>query len=177
MTDVIYESFLRQQLQEGLALSRASDLVELVPTDDELPAKYLARFHCKGLVKRGSTVEVASRFEVGIRFPPDYLRRADPNAVLTWLGPRNVFHPNISDRAPVACIGAILPANPLVDLLYRVWEVITYRKRTTNEFDALNTAACQYARNHAARFPIDPRPLKRQTRHIQALVSERSARP
>ena len=44
--DRIYESFLAHQLREGLALSRASDLVELVPADDELPVRYLARFHC-----------------------------------------------------------------------------------------------------------------------------------
>ncbi len=161
--DRIFDSFLAHQLREGLALSRASDLVEIVPADDELPSRYLARFHCKGLVKRGSTVEVASRFEVGIRFPPDYLRRADPNGVLTWLGPRNVFHPNISDRVPVICVGPFQPGMSLVDLIYQVYEVISYQKVTMREDDALNTEACVWARRHQDRFPLDRRPLRRRT--------------
>ena len=161
--DRIYESFLAHQFREGLALSRASDLVEIVPADDELPSRYLARFHCKGLVKRGSTVEVASRFEVGIRFPPDYLRRADPNAVLTWLGPRNVFHPNISYQMPVICVGRLAPGTSLVDLIYQVYEVISYQKVTMREDDALNTHACGWARRHRDRFPVDRRPLRRRT--------------
>ncbi len=163
MTDVIYESFLRQQLQEGLALSRASDLVELVPTDDELPAKYLARFHCKGLVKRGSTVEVANRFDVGIRFPSDYLRRSEPTEVLTWLGPRAVFHPNISDWLPVMCVGRLAPGTSLVDLIYQIYEVISYQKVTMVEDDALNRDACVWARQNRDRYPVDRRPLRRRT--------------
>jgi hypothetical protein len=45
----------------------------------------------------------AERFVVGIWFPDDYLRAADPFTVLTWLEPRAAFHPNI--RAPFMCIG------------------------------------------------------------------------
>ena len=60
--DLVYESFLGQQLRDGLALSRESDLVELIPIGHELPTRYLARFRCKGLVKPGSSVEVANRF-------------------------------------------------------------------------------------------------------------------
>ena len=81
--DRILDSFLAHQLREGLALSRASGLVEIIPADDELPSRYLARFHCKGLVKRGSTVEVASRFEVGIRFPPRRRRHRVPAGATT----------------------------------------------------------------------------------------------
>ena len=174
--DRIYESFLGQQLRDGLALSRASDLVELVPMGDELPTKYLARFRCKGLVKSGSTVEVANRFDVGIRFPPDYLRRAEPLEVLTWIGPRDVFHPNISDLLPVICIGRLAPGTSLVDLIYQVYEVISYQKVTMREDDALNGAACAWARRNRNRFPVDRRPLRRRT--LTALqVSEDGGRP
>ncbi len=173
----IFHGFLQHQQEQGQKLADDSDLLELFPLGKSPAQRYIARYSCRGLIRTTEgEVQEADRFEVGIYFDREYLRRAAPH-VLTWLGPREVFHPNISDRAPVACIGAIRPANPLVDLLYRVWEVITYRKKTTNEFDALNAVACQYARNHASRFPIDPRPLKRQTRYIQAQVSDGSARP
>ena len=35
--DLVYESFLGQQLRDGLALSRESDLVELIPIGHDLP--------------------------------------------------------------------------------------------------------------------------------------------
>ena len=102
----------------------------------------------------------ASRFEVGIWFPSDYLRRAEPWEVLTWLGPRRVFHPNISDRMPVICVGRLAPGTWLVDLLYQVFEIISYQKVTMREDDALNPAACAWARENQHRFPVDRRPLK-----------------
>ena len=160
--DRIYESFLGQQRLDGLALSRESDLVELVPMGDELPTRYLTRFRCKGLVKRNSSVEVANRFDVGIRFPPDYLRRAEPTEVLTWIGPRDVFHPNISDLLPVICIGRLAPGTALIDLVYQVYEVISYQKVTMREDDALNGEACVWARRNRDRLPVDRRPLQRR---------------
>jgi hypothetical protein len=48
----------------------------------------------------------------------------------------------------------------LVDLLFQCFEVITYQKVTMREDDALNHAACAWAREHQQRFPIDRRPLK-----------------
>ena len=161
--DPIYESFLDRQLSEGLALSRASDLFELVPIDGDHPTKYLARFRCHGLTRRGSTVDVADHFDVGIRFPPDYLRRVEPTEVLTWLGPREVFHPNIAAVLPFICVGPIPPGTSLVDLVYQVYEVISYQKVTMREDDALNAEACAWARRNRERFPVDRRPLRRRT--------------
>ena len=161
--DPIYASFLARQLSEGLALSQASDLFELIPMDEDQPTKYLVRFRCKGLVKRGQAVDVADRFDVGIRFPSDYLRRVDPCDVLTWLGPREVFHPNISAVLPFICIGPIPPGTSLVDLVYQVFEVVSYQRVTMREDDALNGEACVWARSHRDRFPVDRRPLRRRT--------------
>ena len=172
--DQILQDFLQYQQQEGLKLADNSDLLELFLLGPSPVQRYIARYSCRGLIRTAEgKIQEADRFELGIFFPHDYLREAGPH-VLTWLGPREVFHPNISDRAPVACIGTIHPSTPLVSILTRVWQTITYRKRTTNEDDALNLAACQWARNHADRFPIDPRPLRRQARRIHARVSERS---
>jgi hypothetical protein len=49
-------------------------------------------------------------------------------------------------------------------------------KVTMREDDALNRAACQWARQHPERFPVDRRPLKRRavTLHMSD-VSERAS--
>jgi hypothetical protein len=162
MTDRVFDAFLRRQLDEGLALARESDLVRLAPIGD--PAdRFVVSFTCKGLVQQapGEIVE-AEYFEVGILFPSDYLRCANPFQVLTWLGPRTIWHPNISGDAPVICVGRLTPGTSLVDLIYQVFDIITWNKVTMREDDALNRAACEWARGNPARFPVDRRPLKRR---------------
>jgi len=169
MTDKILEGYLRRQLEEGIALAESSDLVDLTPADDKgLPQRFAVEFRCKGLVRRADRddeIVEADRFAVGIRFPSDYLRRVEPMEVLTWLGPRNVWHPNI--LAPVICVGRLAPGTPLVDIVYQVFELITYNKATVREDDALNPAACQWARHNMHRFPIDRRALKRRTLRLE----------
>jgi hypothetical protein len=176
MTDRVLASFLARQQEEGLALAAESDLVRLLPLG--VPAdRYLVEFRCKGLVERaaGEIVE-ADRFQVAVRFPADYLRTVNPFQVLTFLGPRNVWHPNIAATKPVICVGRLAPGTGLVDLIYQVFEILTWHKVTMREDDALNRAACEWARGHRDRFPVDRRPLKRRpvAAHI-ADISDRSA--
>jgi hypothetical protein len=161
MTDKVLAAFLARQREEGMALAAASDLLELVPVDGPLRQRYLADFRCKGLVQTesGEIVE-AERFVLGIWFPEHYLRQADPFHVLTWLEPRQMFHPNVV--APFICIGHLAPGTSLVDLLYRCFEIITYNKVTMRDDDALCRSACSWARRNQHRFPIDGRPLKRR---------------
>ncbi len=159
--DPVFEAFLTRQYEEGMALAAQSDLLELIPLGGTPPNRYIARFTCDGLIRLpNGQVTGAHRFEVGIWFPSDYLRRAEPLEVLTWLGPRRVFHPNISDQWPVICVGRLTPGTWLVDLLYQCFEIISYQKVTMREDDALNAAACAWAREHQDRFPTDRRPLK-----------------
>ena len=163
MPDLVFNGFLERQREDGLALSDASDLLDLEPEPADPPARYLARLRCKGLVRsRAGEIETASFFLVGITFPSDYLRRAEPVEVLAWLGPRNVFHPNISGMPPMICAGPIAPGTSLVDLLHRVFEIVTYQRVTMREDDALNHAACVWAKQHQDRFPVDARPLRRR---------------
>jgi hypothetical protein len=163
MIDRILDAFLRQQHKEAMALSEESDLIRLFPVGQP-PNRYVVQLQCTGLVQQ-ETLEVveANRFEVGIQFPADYLRTANPFQVMTWLGPPNVFHPNIATNASVICVGRVAPGTGLVDLIYQVFEIVTWRKVTMREDDALNRAACQWARQHPDRFPVDRRPLKRRT--------------
>jgi len=162
MADRILNAFLTRQREEGLALAAQSDLLSLQPIDGASD-RYVAEFRCTGLVERApGHVEEASLFHVGVWFPSTYLRQADPFRVLTWLGPRQIWHPNISATLPVICVGRLAPGTGIVDLLYQVFEIVTWNKVTMREDDALNHRACQWARQHPERFPVDRRPLKRR---------------
>jgi hypothetical protein len=156
----VFQAFLRQQHDEGAALARDSSILDLLPLGD--PAdRFIARYTCRGLVRdlTGAIAE-AEEFAVGIWFPGDYLRRANPFEVLTWLGPSHVWHSNIS--APFICVGRLVPGMGLVDLLYQCWQIITWNKATIREDDALNREACEWARHHLGQLPVDTRPLKRR---------------
>jgi hypothetical protein len=168
MQDKILESFLERQQQEGLELARSSDLVDLFPLDGPPAQHYRLSFRCQGLVRSADgAVETADRFEIGVHFPSDYLRRADTFHVLTWFGPRNVFHPNISGGKPFICIGRLTPGTSLVDIIYQCFEIITCNKVTMRDDDALNHEACAWARRNQHLFPIDKRPLKRRTLEVE----------
>jgi len=174
MPDRILEAFLARQEHEGRVLAAQSDLLTLVPIGS--PAdRYLIEFRCKGLVERepGEVVE-ANRFQVGVCFPSNYLRVANPFRVITWLGPHNVWHPNISATEPVICVGRLEAGTGLVDILYQLFEIISWNKVTMREDDALNVAACQWARRNPHRFPVDRRPLKR--RPVAIRVDDRANR-
>ncbi len=164
MTDRIFDAFLTSQHADALALNADSDLIALsFPEVASGPHRqYIAEFSCGGLVHSHSRgVEEARRFTVGLTFPSDYLRRVEPSEVLTWLGPFEIWHPNI--RPPFICVGRLSPGTPLTDLLYQCFEIISYQKVTMREDDALNIDACSWARQHQSRFPVDPRPLKRRS--------------
>jgi hypothetical protein len=164
MHDPVLTGFLGQQREQAMALNGDSDLVEIQPMAGDPPSRYRVELRCKGLVRSvDGAVNEADRFEIGIWFPSDYLRRADPFQVLTWLGPPDVFHPNISDIVPLICIGRLSRGTSLVNIVYRLFDLVTYSNVTMVEHDALNRAACAWARENRHRFPIDRRPLKRRT--------------
>ena len=159
MQDPVLEAFLQGQYQAALALNASSDLVRLIAIDDA-PARttYVAEFACKTLVLSNGDVVSVDRSAVGIRFPANYLRVFDTAQVFTWLGPREIWHPNIV--SPSICVGNLVPGTPLLDLLYQLFDIITYSNVTVDERDALNRAACAWARANLDRFPVDRRPMK-----------------
>jgi hypothetical protein len=169
--DPIFEQFFRRQCEEGLALAAESDLLELTVCP-VAPPSFVATYRCRGLVRLDDgRIEQANFFQAGIWFPPDYLRRVDPFQILRWFGPANVWHPNISDTWPLICVGRLTPGTPLVDLLYQIFEIITYVKVTPREDDSLNKACCAWARANQHRFPVDRRPLKRRKLNLEAQPS------
>jgi hypothetical protein len=156
MRDPILESFLAQQLHDAAHLTASSAITEALPLDLQ---HYVLRFRCKGLVQQGSDApRIHERFDVGIYFPASYLRLAHPpGLILQWLGPAEVFHPNI--RGHAICLGPITPGEGLIDLAFRVFEVITFHRCSPH--DPLNADAAQWVRHHAHELPLDRRPLLR----------------
>lgn len=171
MSDKTYESFLQRQREEAMALANASDLLKLVPEDAGLPSRYIALFAARGLVENGpGKVEEFGAFHVGLWMPHDYLLRAEPPQVLTYLGPHpRPWHPNI--RPPFICMH-LRPGTPLVNLLYALFEMWTWSLRETRD-DGLNPAAAQWARaQDPHRFPTDRRALKRRRLNLEVHDSE-----
>jgi len=162
MTDATRIGFLNRQYEEGTRLATASDRFHLLPIGPTPPERYGVVFTCAGLVKspQDGTIIEARRFEVGIWFPSDYLRRASMPQVLYWLGPSNVFHPNIHGPKGAICVGRLIPGTSLVDILYQVYEMITWQKARLDH--ALNWEAAAWARSNRQRLPVDRRPLKRR---------------
>jgi hypothetical protein len=164
-------NFLRNQRIKGMELAAASDILQLVPVNGPLgePQLYIARFHCKSLVKQSAGQIVPSDLsQVAIAFHDDHLRRADNYEVLTWMHPHNAFHPNI--RPPVICVGErfMTRGKGLVEILYQLHSVIIFNKWAAAR--GLNEEACQWARRHSGLFPTDPRPLKRRRIEVEMCV-------
>lgn len=157
----IRESFLRHQHAAITELAAHSDVVEILQHSQVPPEAYILRFHCKGLVKTEAGIEEADWFDVGIRFPEDYQRRIEIAEVVTVLWPPTIFHPNI--RFPFVCLGNVRPGTDLKDLVYQLYEIITFHNFGMNEGNALNAEACSWARRNQERFPLERRPLRRRT--------------
>lgn len=165
--DTVFEHFLQRQIEEGLKLAAESDLLDLEVCQFP-PPTFVATYRCKGLVRLydGSIAE-ANHFQAALWFPPDYLRRAEAFEVLRWFGPPNTWHPNISDTMPLICVGRIAPGTGLVDLLYQIFDIISYNKFTPLENNCMNRACCSWARENLDKFPIDKRPLKRRRLNLE----------
>ena len=164
--DPIYDSFMHRQLEEGTELARSSDLLRL-HVSPTAPPHFVAEFLCDGLVREGmGEIRVANEFHIGIWFPPDYLRRSDPFEMLRLFTP-GVWHPNVSREFPVICIGRLTPGTPLVDILYQLFDILTFKKYNPRENDSLNKTACAWARENHDLFPVDRRALKRRPLHLE----------
>lgn len=158
MTDSVFNNFLRKQHEKAMELAAASAILRLAVEDATPPRRYIARFTCRSVIKtQGSEPrEVESQFDFGIRLPDDYLRSPEPNHVVTVFRPWSIFHPNVA--GPFICLGRLTAGTSVDDVLYQIYEIITYQEWNAN--DALNRDAAEWARANQDRFPIDRRPLK-----------------
>ena len=175
--DRVFESFLKSEYDEINKLAADSDILEVLPLPrdgtsqaarpaEAPPQKYILRFRCKGFVREGSVMSEWDDWAVGVWFPEDYLRQAGAASVLTWLSPANPAHPNV--RPPWTCTGELAPGTGLVEIAYRLYDMIRMENVTCVETDALQPELCSWARSKiaAGEFPVDMRPLKRRSRHL-----------
>jgi len=159
--DRIFESFLERQHAEAMALAGSSDRIAVLPEHVTPPRNYVVHFDCRTMVHASGEVQPSTGCNVLFRFPPDYLRVVrDPGSIVALLSPDNLYHPNVAP--PFMCIGKIAPGTSLCELIYQVYEVLTFAKVTPNEGDSLNRDACAWARRNMQRFPLDARPLRRR---------------
>jgi len=109
-----------------------------------------------------------------IHFPMDYLRSVDPYLylrVVTVLHP-DFFHPNIRIPQGWVCLGHnFQPGTPLADLIYHLYEIVTYQNTTVDERDAYNTEACRYLRLHKT-MKISAPPLFRKDLKLNVTVEK-----
>jgi hypothetical protein len=162
VTDQVFPGFLEGQYHAADHLVRQSDILELTPLG-EAPfiTRYIAEFHCAslGFNRVSREVEPVEHTQVGIWFPPNYLQEFETAAVVSWLGPISIWHPNI--RPPYMCLGHMAPGTIIEDILFQIYEIISFQR--VGMADPLNSAACAWARQNQARFPLDNRPLKRRS--------------
>jgi hypothetical protein len=175
--DKIFELFLRQQLEEGVALAAESDLLELHPLrrGGRPPQHYIARFRCNGFVEIGGRISTANRFDIGIYLSDQYLHEANSFEVLSWLYPANVFHPNIC--SPFICVGDrfMRPGMKLVEIIFQLYSIVSYSRWAAHS--PLNESAAQWARENQHLFPADKRPLKRRTLGLQISATAEGGQP
>ena len=169
--DAIFQRFLQNQAAEAQALNAASDVVSITPLASGPGAAqhFLARFSCGGYIKNEAGAIVKhNRWDVGVYFPDDYLRCANPGQVVTLLAPQAVFHPNIRDGH--VCMGErfLAPGTALVEIIHQVHAILTYNKWSGQ---GLNEDASLWAMSNASLLPADRRSLKRRVLRLDIEVA------
>jgi hypothetical protein len=69
---------------------------------------------------------------------------------------------------PLICVGHLAPGTNLTDLLFQIFEIVTFNKYMPREDNSLNRSACAWARQNQHRFPVDRRPMKRRRLNLEA---------
>ncbi len=151
----VNEAFLLGQLLEIDTLCKSSDRLFSSPyefSEGGAPTSYVFRLMCRSPVKVDGVIQISEREHlICVAMPDDYLQIAhDPGHILCLLEPTTLFHPNII--GPMICIGDIAPATAVVDILVRTYEVLTCQRINMRENEALNYAACEWARH--AKLPL-----------------------
>jgi hypothetical protein len=84
----------------------------------------------------------------------------EPGRTICIVGPHEVFNPHI--RFPFICTGSITPGTPFVQLLYRIYEILTFWPCRYKLDHPFNLDAAEWVRRNPDRVPTDRRPLRRR---------------
>lgn len=163
MLDGIFKSFLEDGLRRAMEIASESDILEVIPHPSYSPSLlYLLVFNDVAYLRDSgdNNINVSRGIVcVEIRFPLDYLRSTDSNLYLktaTILDPSSLlhpdpylFHPNYDPVSGCICLGAdFLPGTPLNNLIFHIYDIISYSNYSTDERNGLNAVACRYLRDH-----------------------------
>jgi hypothetical protein len=150
----VFQRFLQGGMADAMELAeQAGGRLQVFPQAPLPPSRYGIALHVPFLRKLPSgTVEVVTTEPVlvGLNFPDEYLRSADPHlllSIVSVLTPR-VFHPNI--RGSFVCLGGLKPGTPLRILLFELYDVLGHRNLGLDERDALVPDACRFLRANAS---------------------------
>jgi ubiquitin-protein ligase len=138
---------------------------------DMPPEKYLIKFNCKGLWRReDGSIADAPYHLMEVVFGADY-----PSKPPTFVGLTPIWHPNL--RRPYICLeGRPFAVGWTLDLIAQeVGRLVTYQ--SYNVKDPLNGEAAEWARQSAARFPVDDRDLLDSRVRVGAPVNTGDERP
>ncbi|HWG47329.1 MAG TPA: hypothetical protein VN688_31490 [Gemmataceae bacterium] len=155
--DDVMHDFLCNSRDQFLTRRRPEGLVEAADLGQQAPWLWRLTFRTRGLIRdAGGEIHLADHHVIAVRFPPDYLRRANQFESLALVAPDNAFHPNLAP--PRICL-RIYPGQPLLEIAEGLHALIGWRLRQLAENDALNPDACVWGRSHLADLPIDNRSL------------------
>lgn len=170
--DIVFNSWLERQYRDALALACASDVLRIAcEPDAQPPRQFIAQFDCPTMVCNGECVTRVQGFAVHFHFPPEYLRvPVGVGHLINLIAPR-VFHPNVSH--PFICVGPVAPGTSLLELIYRVYEILSFQKFTPREDNALNRDACVWTRRHLDLLPLSRAPLKRRVASFSVTETRR----
>jgi ubiquitin-protein ligase len=121
--------------------------IRIVETAGDPPDRYTIEYRLKGLVQEKDGIHVREVHRAKIMLGPNFPKEMPQCVMLT-----SVFHPNIDHLA--ICTEDIGAAGQTVDqLITFIGEMITYQ--AYNIQSPRNGEAAQWAREHAAEFPLE----------------------
>jgi hypothetical protein len=172
--DRIFRTFLENTAADAAELQKRSDVVALDPLPPQPPSRYSCAFRVPYLRRQPSGIVeiVEGPVLCGISFPDDYLRSADPSLYVKLASVLNsgFLHPNVLLGS--VCLGSrFAPGTPIGELVWELFEIVTYRNCTVDERNALNPEACRLLREYPALLDrLERPPLFRSNRAIQTAV-------
>ena len=148
--DSVFRLFLENTHAEATEFAARSDVLKIVPVGEFPPSTYACNFHVQYLERlSGGTVEIhPGPVRCVIHFPSDYLFSTDPKfymRVASVITP-NFVHPNVV-RGIVCLGGGFAAGTPISELIWLLFQIVSYRNCTLDERNAMNAEACRLIRS------------------------------
>ena len=147
--DDVFRLFLENTHAEALEFAARSDVLQIRPEKSDPPYIYYCEFQASflGRLPDGTVGIQPGPVRCLIRFPSDYLLSLEPRLymrVASVLTP-NFVHPNVFGG--VVCLGdGFGPGTPISEVIWLLFQIVSYRNCTLDERNAMNAEACRLLR-------------------------------